>query len=374
MLYAIQFGENVSSMAKESRLSLNMSAKDYKDQWLNKYAMLYHKTVYDHDDWTMHRNGTRHGRHLLRIVGFSLWPPVIILTCYAAAIAGYNAGISHRKKYGHLGSHLLLLHVSPQPLPFAAAALAILLGFRTNICYTRFDEARKAWGMNLNRSRDLTRQVLTWMRSSADTYLLHCFLHYLMAFSYCMKDHLTNDNTLKEDLSGLLEGHDLEQVLVSTHRPNFVLQVLSELLGNSHVSEMMQGFISQNITQLQDDLGTCERLFKTPIPLSYTHLTSQVLIVWHIVLPVALWDQCGWIVVPASFLSAAALICIDEVGVQIENPFLILPLNAICDGIRTNIESLISVHDKLASLHHVTMKTPTQTHGDYNIDIDLASK
>jgi predicted membrane chloride channel (bestrophin family) len=39
-------------------------------------------------------------------------------------------------------------------------ALSLLLVFRTNAAYSRWDEARKMMGMVLNRSRDLIRQVM----------------------------------------------------------------------------------------------------------------------------------------------------------------------------------------------------------------------
>lgn len=67
------------------------------------------------------------------------------------------------------------------------------------------------------------------------------------------------------------------------------------------------------MTQLHDDLGACERTFRTPVPVTYTRLTSVFLVLWHVALPLALWDQCGWTVVPATFLSATALFTIDEV-------------------------------------------------------------
>lgn len=67
------------------------------------------------------------------------------------------------------------------------------------------------------------------------------------------------------------------------------------------------------MTQFHDNLGTCERILKTPIPLSYTRLTSRFLVIWHTALPLALWDQCNWVVIPATFFSAGALFCIEEV-------------------------------------------------------------
>ena len=43
--------------------------------------------------------------------------------------------------------------------------------------------------------------------------------------------------------------------------------------------------LDESITTLCSALGGCERIFKTPIPLSYTRHTSRVLVLWLTVLP-----------------------------------------------------------------------------------------
>ena len=68
-----------------------------------------------------------------------------------------------------------------------------------------------------------------------------------------------------------------------------------------------------NISQFNESISVCERLIRTPIPLAYTRLTSRILVLWHLALPVVLWDDCHWVVVPATFISAASLFCIEEV-------------------------------------------------------------
>lgn len=47
------------------------------------------------------------------------------------------------------------------PLNLTSFALSLLLVFRTNASYARWDNARKVWGGMLNRTRDITRQVRT---------------------------------------------------------------------------------------------------------------------------------------------------------------------------------------------------------------------
>lgn len=306
--------------------------------------MVYRRTVYDHEDWMRHRSSTRHGRHLLSIASsrviLALGPPVFSLTAMAAAITGYNeALLTHT-----LPQWLPLMHVSTIPFSLTAPALALLLVFRTNASYARFDEARKAWGSTVNRIRDIVRQALTWMRSPVDSQKLKSFLRHAAAFPFLLKDHVVREDDLKAELTNLLEQKELEAVMASSHRPNYLLQIMSELIHNSELKDMERATMDANITQLHDNLGACERIFKTPIPLSYTRLTSRFLVIWHIALPLALWDQCGWVVIPATFLSASALFCIEEVGVLIEEPFSILALAAICKALRENIQGLVDAH------------------------------
>lgn len=49
---------------------------------------------------------------------------------------------------------------------------------------------------------------------------------------------------------------------------------------------------------------------------------------WLAFLPFSLWDACHWVTIPASGIIAFLLLGIEEIGVQIEEPFGILPLGA----------------------------------------------
>lgn len=51
--------------------------------------------------------------------------------------------------------------MSAEPQGLTSFALSLLLVFRTNSSYGRFDEARKIWGGILNRARNLANQVGT---------------------------------------------------------------------------------------------------------------------------------------------------------------------------------------------------------------------
>ena len=72
------------------------------------------------------------------------------------------------------------------------------------------------------------------------------------------------------DLQEILPPEELSQLLASQHRPNFVLAVLSEMVASTCISSPQRFRMDQNITFFEDCHGKCERILKTPIPLSYT--------------------------------------------------------------------------------------------------------
>lgn len=125
-----------------------------------------------------------------------------------------------------------------------------------------------------------------------------------------------------------------------------LLQVISETLNKCRVGQFERVAMDANLTQFHDNVGACERIFKTPIPVAYTRLTSRVLMLWHLALPYGLWETCGWLTIPATFMSAAALFYIEQVGVMIEEPFWILPLDSICGGIAAAIDGLSVAHEE----------------------------
>ena len=49
--------------------------------------------------------------------------------------------------------------VTNDAFSLSSFALSLLLVFRTNTSYARWDEARKLWGGVVNRSRDVVRQA-----------------------------------------------------------------------------------------------------------------------------------------------------------------------------------------------------------------------
>lgn len=146
------------------------------------------RSLYDHEKWLEHRSSLRHIRHLFsslssRVI-LSLVPPVIAFTSVAVVIATYNSAVILH----WLPEFFPVLRASSLPYQLTAPALALLLVFRTEASYSRFEEGRKAWTKILAGTSDFSRQVIATVDSSSnDSLLKKTLLHYIMAFPVALK-------------------------------------------------------------------------------------------------------------------------------------------------------------------------------------------
>ena len=90
---------------------------------------------------------------------------------------------------------------------------------------------------------------------------------------------------------------------------------------------------------------TCDGLSKMPVPLVYTRHTGRFLALWLILLPLALVRELegSLLVVPTCALLAVFLFGIEELGIQIEEPFSILPLGDMVKVVHSCVCVCVSV-------------------------------
>ncbi|KAL5859745.1 hypothetical protein ACOSQ4_001041 [Xanthoceras sorbifolium] len=324
-------------------ISILRAIPDWADH-VKERGMQQKRSLYNHEKWVQHRSSLRHIRHLLsslssRVI-LSLVPPVIAFTLFAVAIASYNSAVDVH----WLPGFLPVLRASSLPYQLTAPALALLLVFRTEASYSRYEEGRKAWTKIIAGADDFARIVISGVdSSSADGHFIKdVLLRYVMAFPVALKCHVIYGSDIGEDLHTLLEGDDLAVVLNSKHRPRCIIDFISQSLRLLNLDETKRNMLESKISCFIEGIGVCEQLMGIPIPLSYTRLTSRFLVLWHLTLPIILWDDCHWIVVPATFVSAASLFCIEEVGVLIEEPFPMLALDELCNLVHSNIKEAIA--------------------------------
>jgi len=88
------------------------------------------------------------------------------------------------------------------------------------------------------------------------------------------------------------------------------------------------------IDDLDSILGGCQRLLTSPIPPTYSRHLSRIMVMYLCVLPFAFvaggTPSLG--IAVASALVSYVIIGIDEIGMEMENPFPLLPLQQLASN------------------------------------------
>mmetsp|Transcript_29384 Transcript_29384/g.70873 ORF Transcript_29384/g.70873 Transcript_29384/m.70873 type:complete len:458 (+) Transcript_29384:125-1498(+) len=328
----------------------------------------YRRTVYTHDDWVKHRSPNRFVGNLFSIPRSGIYKNMgreivatsgvaLFVFLYNMLTGGYDdfSQIHHEPLIGFLPKMTLPL----APFTLASSSLGLLLVFRTNTAYQRWDEARKNWGMNINHTRDLVRMGNAFYDSTGvDEGTRRADLDRLSkctwAFVRSMKRHLSpeweDEAEFRRELYERLPSTQAEAIINAAHRPNRALYDLSMAIENLPMHFMRKNEMHKALTIFEDNLGSSERLLTSPVPLIYNRHTARFLSFWLLLMPFALyspfkgtWNHLG--VIPATALISLFLFGIEELATQMEEPFTILPMQAFCDKIGNWCNEIVSWED-----------------------------
>jgi putative membrane protein len=252
-----------------------------------------------------------------------------------------------------VGAVILREHhgVSVPPLAHTllGVALGLLLVFRTNSAYDRFWEGRKLLGMLVNRSRDLARQITSHLigtdeasRRDRERLRRHLVLFYAL---------VRQDLRRERDLSALTSRLVPEEraMLEASPAPvcvcfTWISMTLSAAARAGRLTEQRLQQLDANLTSLADSWGGAERIMKTPVPFAYAHHIKAFLTLFVFTAPFAMVDAMQIYTPLAAAALAFALFGIDEIGIEIEDPFghdpNDLPLDAVGDTIEQDVEAI----------------------------------
>ncbi len=241
------------------------------------------------------------------------------------------------------------------PFEYSGAVLGLLLVVRVNQGLDRWWEARKIWGSIVNQSRNLA--IIGYQYTPKKDELASQFLRWVAAFPHVMRESLRRETNLKE-VERLIGGEEAQKVREAGHMPTYVgarlALFLTELRANG-----LDDFAFQRAEReraiLIDDIGACERIRNTPMPLVLAIKTRRFILLFLLLLPLALIDRADLLTPLVVVLATYPLFSLDEIGAELQNPFSPrnlshLPLNAICNNIEANVLSVEKVvYEKSAS-------------------------
>jgi putative membrane protein len=268
---------------------------------------------------------------------------------------------------GLFGVFISILHFFnfPVSLPILSSivpsiVLGLLLVFRTNTAYERFWEGRKLWGNLVNNVRNLARQI--WVaideKEPQDFIEKKAALRLLIAFAVALKLHLRQES-VNSELEHLMSPSKYQKLKSMNNPPIEVAFWIGDYLNRQYDRNCLDVYqltaLNQLLNSMIDTLGACERILKTPIPLAYAIHLKQLLLLYCLTLPFQMVKDLSWGTGPVVALISFTLFGIEEIGIEIENPFghdtNDLPLDNICATMHRNMEDLItlspSVHNRV---------------------------
>jgi putative membrane protein len=232
------------------------------------------------------------------------------------------------------------VRVSPLAHTMIGVALGLLLVFRTNASYDRYWDGRRLLGVIVIRVRDLVRQARGWAPGEAHAALRRRVRDLGCAYFRAVAQTLRGEDD-DGTLAALLPEDAKAALLASKARPQAITAELTRTLDvlrrEAGLSDAQQLAMDQNLTAMTDALAGCERILRTPVPFAYAQHIKIFVVLFCYTAPFTMSEAMGWYTPLAGTLLCLALFGIDEIGVEIEDPFgrdpNDLPLDAMAEGL-----------------------------------------
>jgi ion channel-forming bestrophin family protein len=207
----------------------------------------------------------------------------------------------------------------------------------------------------VNTTRNLARQIWVFVgeESLCDRQEKVATLRLLVAFVVATKLHL-REHPPNAELAALLSKDQFLELQTSQNPPLRIAIWIEDYLQKQYQTGRIYIYqltaLNHFVSKLVDSLGACERILKTPMPMAYAIHLMQLLLIYCLLLPFQLVKDLGFWTGPVVALISFTLFGIEEIGIEIENPFghdlNDLPLDSICNTILNNIEDLIRTNPK----------------------------
>ena len=242
-----------------------------------------------------------------------------------------------------------ILHYVPIKNPLTIHSLvgfvlSLLLVFRTNTAYERWWEGRKIWGSFTNNSRNFALKLDVFLPQNHEA--RHTLSVLIGNYVQAVKDHL-RDNVLISALEQTTV-YDEAYYQGSKHIPNRIGQAMHREIYQLHQEKIVSAeqllILNNELSSFTDNLGACERIKNTPIPVSYNIFIKKMIFIYVFTMPLTVVLEYNFWAIPIVTLVFYAFAGIEIMAEEIEDPFGIdsndLALDSIVKNIKANIKEI----------------------------------
>jgi predicted membrane chloride channel (bestrophin family) len=253
-----------------------------------------------------------------------------------------------------LASFRYQLWAPPMVHSLLGGVLGLLLAFRTNQAYLRYQQLCTTWVSLATHSLNMARNA-----AQLDFKLYSAVLRHVIAFPIAIKQSLRGTRNEKEFYTSLwvteLEQIDSRQPVLS------ILASISMLLRPVKASDDGSGRevalwakLELDIAEMQSVASRFDSLQLLPPPPSYSLLVSRFLLLWSATLPFPMLSVLPrWCVPPVMFAVAWALYSTEELAQLMEEPCgnprkpETLPLEQVCESLVMQLKQQVIIQRRL---------------------------
>lgn len=283
--------------------------------------------LWSHDDWHKHLSVSRYARHIYlwptSTIAWRIFPVCCLVVCWALVVKELSRTVRLQ-------------------LPFTCGilfgqAITLLLTLRTNQSLARVQEARAVFNKVVVVGREVAALAATYVK---DETLAVFMARYAALFGWTLKYLVRGEKdeaALKAMLRDMLPSpEDVDFVEAAASKPLALARrmrmCLAEAVSRGIVDRTTHRTMEIQLGALNDLVGACEKILRSPSPPAYTRHTSRVLLVFLFIVPMGLADldlPTHFLVIASAFITYL-LVGIEEIGVELEEPFRWLPLHELC--------------------------------------------
>jgi putative membrane protein len=217
--------------------------------------------------------------------------------------------------------------------------IGLLLVFRTNTAYDRWWEGRKQLGALVNTCRHIALKTKHYLNDEQASNIIG-------SFPFVLKEHLRelDWSLMPKGLADQMPAGFNE----AEHKPNFLLNSLSATFSKAFKEGKITGeqliILEDEVSNLMNILGACERIRNTPIPFGYTIHLKRILLIYLLTLPFGFITTMGWYSIPFMMMVFYTMVGIELMAEEIEEPFGTdlndLPFDELAAKIQGNVKEI----------------------------------
>ncbi|CAK0813722.1 unnamed protein product [Prorocentrum cordatum] len=257
--------------------------------------------------------------------------------------------------------------MQPIPLILISVGLMFLVVFRTQTSYQKWSQARTSW-VNVNTaSRELAMQSMVYVKDfDAACALVRYLLVFVLSLRFWLREEDLCDDLVRplltpaglEYLKISFDGGELQQKIETDPsltvqfkkvcHPLPALEVMRGILDfciESKSITSFQGVMESNFKVLSTALATMERVLDTQIPFAYITHVRTAIVLYSLAIPFFLTVNVGWFTVLFVAFYCYVVMGLENLAVEIENPFGTdtndLPMDSYCCQIARDIVDIV---------------------------------